>query len=50
MPLSLSFELSDRDLAHFTQAMESARAAAGNKSAEEIMSAASTLLKGADQI
>ncbi|MBW8310954.1 MAG: DUF1232 domain-containing protein [Rhizobium sp.] len=50
MPLSLSFELSDRDLAHFTQAMESARAAAGNKSAEEIMSAASALLKGADQI
>ncbi|HBD19325.1 MAG TPA: hypothetical protein DC063_04015 [Arenimonas sp.] len=50
MPLSLSFELSDRDLAHFTQAMESARAAAGNKSAEEIMSAASVLLKGADQI
>lgn len=50
MPLSLSFELSDRDLAHFTQAMESARAAAGNKSAEEIMSAAATLLKGADQI
>jgi uncharacterized membrane protein YkvA (DUF1232 family) len=50
MPLSLSFELSDRDLAHFTQAMESARAAAGNKSAEEIMSAASTLLQGADQI
>lgn len=50
MPLSLSFELSDRDLAHFTQAMESARAAAGNKSAEEIMSAASALLNGADQI
>lgn len=50
MPLSLSFELSDRDLAHFTQAMESARAAAGNKSAEEIMSAASTLLQSADQI
>ena len=28
MPLQISFELSDRDLAHFTQAMEAARAAA----------------------
>lgn len=48
MPLSISFELSDRDLAHFTKAMETARAAAGNKSADEIISAAAGLLKGAD--
>lgn len=50
MPLSISFELSDRDLAHFTKALEAARAAAGNKSADEIIAAASRLLEGADKI
>ena len=50
MPLSISFELSDRDLAHFTQALDAARAAAGNKSADEIIAAASILLEGADKI
>lgn len=50
MPLSISFELSDRDLAHFTEAMKAAREAAGHKSADEIISAASGLLAGADKI
>lgn len=50
MPLQISFELSDRDLAHFTQAMATARAAAAGKSADEIIAAASSLLKGADQV
>ena len=50
MPLSINFELSDRDLAHFTKALEAARAAAGNKSSDEIISAASKLLEGADKI
>lgn len=44
MPLAISFELSDRDLAHFTQALEAARASAGSKSSEEIIAAASALL------
>lgn len=50
MPLQISFELSDRDLAHFTRAMETARAAAAGKSADEIVAAASGLLKDADQV
>ena len=50
MPLSISFELSDRDLAQFTEAMKAAREAAGHKSADEIISAASGLLAGADKI
>ena len=50
MPLSISFELSDRDLAHFTEAMKAAREAAGHKSADEIIAAASGLLAGADKI
>lgn len=50
MPLQISFELSDRDLAHFTQALQTARAAAAGKSADEIIAAASKLLKGAEQV
>ena len=50
MPLAISFELSDRDLAHFTEAMKAAREAAGHKSADEIIAAASGLLAGADKI
>ena len=50
MPLSIHFELSDRDLAHFTEAMNAARAAAGHKSADEIIAAAAKLLEGADKI
>ena len=50
MPLAISFELSDRDLAHFTQALEAARASAGTKSTEEIIAAASALLVGASKV
>lgn len=50
MPLSISFELSDRDLEHFTQALNAARAAAGHKSADEIIAAASALLIEADKV
>lgn len=50
MSLSIHFELSDRDLAHFTQALEAARASAAGKSAEEIIAAASSLLEGAGKV
>ncbi len=50
MPLSISFELSDRDLAHFTQALEAARASAGSKTTEEIIAAASALLLDAGKV
>ncbi len=44
MPLAISFELSDRDLEHFTAAIKAATFAAGEKSAEEVMEAAGKLL------
>jgi uncharacterized membrane protein YkvA (DUF1232 family) len=47
MPLAISFELSDRDLEHFTKAIKAAAETAGDKSSEEIMEAAGKLLKGA---
>lgn len=47
MPLAISFELSDRDLEHFTKAIKAAAATAGDKSSDEIMEAAGQLLKGA---
>lgn len=50
MPLSISFELSDRDLAYFTKALESARASAGSLSADQIITAASALLIEANKI
>jgi hypothetical protein len=50
MPLSISFELSDRDLEHFTQALNAARAAAGHKNADEIIAAAGKLLEGASKV
>lgn len=50
MPLSISFELSDRDLEHFTQALAAARATAGEKSADEIIAAASRLLIEANKV
>ncbi|MBW8367019.1 MAG: DUF1232 domain-containing protein [Arenimonas sp.] len=50
MPLSISFELSDRDLTHFTQALEAARASAGSKTTEEIIAAASALLVDAGKV
>ena len=50
MPLAISFELSDRDLAHFSQALTAARASAGHKTTEEIISAASLLLVEANKV
>lgn len=50
MPLSINFELSDRDLEHFTSAMKAAREAAGSKSAEEIVTAAARLLEDANKV
>lgn len=46
MPLSLSFELSDRDLEQFSAAIATTRANASRKSADEIISAASRMLSG----
>jgi uncharacterized membrane protein YkvA (DUF1232 family) len=50
MPLSLNFELTDRDLEHFSAAMAKARAAASAKTPDEIIASASRLLGGADKI
>ena len=47
MPLAISFELSDRDLEHFNQAIKAATFSAGSKSAEEVTEAAGRLLKDA---
>jgi uncharacterized membrane protein YkvA (DUF1232 family) len=47
MPLALSFELSDRDLEHFNEAIKAAAAAAGSRPAPEVLEAASQLLKDA---
>jgi uncharacterized membrane protein YkvA (DUF1232 family) len=50
MPLSLTFELSDRDLEQFSAAIAATRATAGQKSADEIVASASRLLGGDDKI
>lgn len=47
MSLTLTIELSDRDLEHFTQAIEAARAAAADKPTEEVLGAATALLANA---
>ena len=44
MSLTLTIQLSDRDLEHFTKAIEAARVAAEHKSAAEVMAAATALL------
>ena len=44
MSLTLTIELSDRDLEHFTQAIEAARAAAAHTPAHEVIAAAERLL------
>jgi uncharacterized membrane protein YkvA (DUF1232 family) len=44
MSLTLTIELSDRDLEHFTQAIEAARVAAAHKPASEVIAAATALL------
>ena len=50
MPLAISFELSDRDLEHFQQAIKAATFAAGSKSAEEVTAAAGKLLEEASSL
>ena len=47
MSLTLTIELSDRDLEHFTTAIEAARAAAAHKPASEVIAAAERLLASA---
>jgi uncharacterized membrane protein YkvA (DUF1232 family) len=49
MPLAISFELSDRDLEHFNNAIKAATFAAGSKSAEEVMAAAGKLVEQATE-
>ncbi len=50
MPLSISFELSDRDLEHFNNAIKAATFSAGSKPAEEVMAAAGKLLESSSQL
>ena len=47
MPLSINFELSDRDLEHFNNAIKAAAFTAGSKSADEVTAAAGKLLESA---
>ena len=47
MPLSINFELSDRDLEHFNNAIKAATFSAGAKSADEVIAAAGKLLEDA---
>ena len=50
MPLAISFELSDRDLEHFNDAIKAAAFAAGSKSEEEVIGAAGKLLESAGEM
>ena len=50
MPLAISFELSDRDLEHFQNAIKAATFSAGSKSAEEVTAAAGKLLEDAGNL
>ena len=50
MPLAISFELSDRDLEHFNQAIKAATFAAGSKTSDEVISAAGKLLEEASTL
>jgi uncharacterized membrane protein YkvA (DUF1232 family) len=50
MPLAISFELSDRDLEHFNNAIKAASFAAGSKSAEDVTTAAGKLLETAGEL
>jgi uncharacterized membrane protein YkvA (DUF1232 family) len=50
MPLAISFELSDRDLEHFNQAIKAATFSAGSKTAEEVVEAAGKLLEEAGSL
>lgn len=50
MPLAINFELSDRDLEHFNQAIKAAAFSAGSKTADEIVAAAGKLLESANKV
>ena len=50
MPLAINFELSDRDLEHFNNAIKAASFSAGSKSAEEVTTAAGKLLEDAGNL
>ena len=50
MSLSLTIDLNDQDLEHFTNALKAARAAAADKSPEAIVQAAAALLEGAQKV
>ena len=50
MSITLTFDLNDRDLEHFTKAMEAAKKAAEGKSTEEIIAAAGALLSDAQKV
>lgn len=50
MSISLNFELNDRDLEHFHEAMEKSKKAAEGKSASEIVDCAAKLLADAQKV
>ena len=50
MSISLNFELNDRDLEHFQEAMDKSKKAAEGKSAEEIVDCAIKLLADAQKV
>jgi uncharacterized membrane protein YkvA (DUF1232 family) len=50
MPLAISFELSDRDLEHFNNAIKAATFSAGSKSSEEVIAASGKLLEDASTL
>jgi uncharacterized membrane protein YkvA (DUF1232 family) len=50
MPLAISFELSDRDLEHFTNAIKAATFAAGSMTPENVITAAGKLLEEAGSL
>ena len=50
MSITLNFELNDRDLAHFTAAMDRSKKAAEGKTADEIIAASVALLDDAQKV
>ncbi|GAB3310983.1 YkvA family protein [Luteimonas notoginsengisoli] len=50
MSISLTIDLSDRDLEHFNKAMEASRKAAEGKTPEEVVAAAGSLLADAQKV
>ena len=50
MSITLNFELNDRDLAHFQEAMERSRKSAEGKSEADIIAAATALLNDAQKV